>query len=684
MARTVSMEDVNMATSSNMFGENASSPGAAAGELREPIFKLAWSGFSSDSGSVMDRFAGSNLDTDAHKHPDGTVLTVLGGLVKEDQNGLQVLHLPAFVGPSALMGAPPAVQLREAYRASVKPMYTSLIPSDTAPEDFLLLTCDPYYGQAHSPTAITLLLSADPDLPKIAPYTERGFVAYGFPPAPFRESVELEMPAEMHLTGSQAVVLAEAVSLPSFAYKRLGGGRRRRLLPLNGGSGSIPAPARTGKSQALHHAVLSVHLDMSVRIWDYTSPAPSLLYSFSAREALSDDQLGAYLEGRMRVEKVSVAWDTAEMALALSTGHVLIYRFGYAKASAVLEQQDREQAEQYNANPTARTDMSRVDLDLAGPARSMSLEDSEATRSSSGLFGRRRASKGKEKERAGSATAFPAAAAVSNSFEMDVADISFRADWMGDGFKPVLSISAPSLRDKDRHVSCVCLSEAGFVAIAWSERLAIVDLRGPEVLYSEGSERDEHGGVAMLAWAVCAEGDDEGGEQHPKLVAAYQSGLVRVFTLSYTLDTWIVITAFTHVEHASLQRPVAVFLLDAHGNSLALTGTALDDCLRAQERQAATASAHHHHHRPQSQPGMLHTILVIVSEAAINVHANVTGERQLKRDLGPSKAVEARVVRRYGMPVLVVIMQDGQCVVFSLPRCEVVKTMHLSYERLET
>ena len=311
MARTIDMEDINLATSSSLFGEGASAPSAAQEVFREPIFKLAWSGFPEAKA--------------------GTILSTLGGLLPEDTKGLHCLHLPAYAGPSLLSGGNMA-QAREALRASVKPNYKTVIPTDTAPEDFLLLTSNPHYGQTNDAYAVFMLLSPDRELPDIGPHAERGFAAFEFPPAPLRNVKELGLPTEMQLVGSQSVLSASAVTLPSASYKRLlSESSDREHLELTGGDvtfSRLPTKS-THKKHPTHHAVLTAHLDMSVRIWDYTHSTPELLQTFSVRDTLTDDQLGAYLEGRVWVEKVSGAWDTTELAFGLSTGEVLLYKYAF-------------------------------------------------------------------------------------------------------------------------------------------------------------------------------------------------------------------------------------------------------------------------------------------------------------------------------------------------------------------
>ena len=328
MARTLSMDDVNLATSSSLFGDNSAVPAETQTDFREPIFKLAWSSFTESATGAKG----------------STVLTVLGGLLPDDPKGLHCLHLPPYVAPSLLSGSN-ASQLREGLRASVKPNYRTIIPSDTPPEDFTLLTANPHLGQSSDPFAVFMLLSADPDLPRIAPHTERGFAAFEFPPAPLSDPKDLTLPMEMHLVGSQTALVADAVTFPSSAYRRLrpdedvegiavGESRRASLLPLTGGDSPSTtlsqlgqtAPAKRRHTPPIHHGILTAHLDMSIRLWDCSKSIPELLDTFSARDALSDDQLGAYLEGRILIEKVAAAWETTELAFGLSTGDVLVYK----------------------------------------------------------------------------------------------------------------------------------------------------------------------------------------------------------------------------------------------------------------------------------------------------------------------------------------------------------------------
>lgn len=310
MARTIFKEDVDLATSSSLFGEDGQEPSDIPGAFREPIYKLAWCGFS-----------------DTHPSHKGTILLVLGGLMPNDTKGLHCLHLPTFSPPSIINSSNPK-QLRDAYKASIRPNYTSVLPTDTTPEDFVLLTSNPYYSQTHDPYSVLVMLSHDADLPAIAPHTQRGFVAYPFPPSMGVDPVPQHLPMDLHLTGSQAAVWTEAITLSGATRMRLRHeATPEERLPLNGGEAKlIIKPSGPSRTQEKHHAVFTVSQDMMARIWDYTKTVPRLLNQFSARDGLSDEQLMMYIDGRMLVERVSAAWHTTEMAFGLSTGDVLFYK----------------------------------------------------------------------------------------------------------------------------------------------------------------------------------------------------------------------------------------------------------------------------------------------------------------------------------------------------------------------
>lgn len=145
--------------------------------------------------------------------------------------------------------------------------------------------------------------------------------------------------------------------------------------------------------------------------------------------------------------------------------------------------------------------------------------------------------------------------------------------------------------------------------------------------------------------------------------------------MTYTLDTWIVSSVVRTLHHDDLRQPISSFVMDPHGNELGLDSSTLDQCLLASEGN------HGNHTDYQDDKAHLNTILVVISSSTLSVYANVTAERLARKDFSGSQAVAAQIIYKYSMPVLVVLFADGQCAVFSLPGCDVIRTQHVPYER---
>lgn len=157
--------DVNVANAEDMdaalSGKNPSSD-----EGREPIFKLAWSGF------------------DNSNDPRGgdTVLTVLGGQGSKESPGVTALLIPPFNPPEPPVQAVPGRTLDPSFR---KAMRQTVIPKDShayntvgTPQDFLLLPrAQPHFSGGWDPASILLLSDSDKET--------RAVEAYQFPPTRF-------------------------------------------------------------------------------------------------------------------------------------------------------------------------------------------------------------------------------------------------------------------------------------------------------------------------------------------------------------------------------------------------------------------------------------------------------------------------------------------------------------------
>lgn len=140
-------------------------------------------------------------------------------------------------------------------------------------------------------------------------------------------------------------------------------------------------------------------------------------------------------------------------------------------------------------------------MNISTPSPKPYQHHQEAPAPSRRLFGRKKESRhGQE----GSGSSIQ-----SQSFEITLQDSSHLSDWSKDGFKPVFSLSLQEDRNRSQsRITALNLSEAGFMAVAWGTKLAILDLRGPEVLFSE-AEGGRNGNITLLTWTICAEGNGQ-------------------------------------------------------------------------------------------------------------------------------------------------------------------------------
>lgn len=196
---------------------------------------------------------------------------------------------------------------------------------------------------------------------------------------------------------------------------------------------------------------------------------------------------------------------------------LLSNRFQYARPEAVRRQEERDES-YYRPEPVSShfhhssgsstpyhdsglaAATSRMGISTPSPKPQHHTQDSQPP--SRRLFGRRREQRQHVQEGSSSST-------NSTSFELSLQDSAHLSDWSKDGFKPVFGLSLNEDRTRGSStITALSLSEAGFLAVAWGTKLAILDLRGPEVLFSEAEGR-QNGDIVLLTWSICAEGTGE-------------------------------------------------------------------------------------------------------------------------------------------------------------------------------
>ena len=212
MVRTITHEDVNVTDADALFSAGALDHQVrkkdadgndvvdAVSANREPIFKLAWAGFP-DQASLKALINAQGLEAAGEPLSNATVeyaergetlLLIPGGQSPGERPGINIFQFPAYqpaiasrkgnvpMSPSQSM----PLQDRYAYRDSLMPTGSTNYPTQTAPEDFVLLPrSSPHFCLAHDPIALIVSLTPDPDLSHIdGPSAQRTLEAWAFPP----------------------------------------------------------------------------------------------------------------------------------------------------------------------------------------------------------------------------------------------------------------------------------------------------------------------------------------------------------------------------------------------------------------------------------------------------------------------------------------------------------------------
>lgn len=264
MVRTLDEVDVHMVDGEKLEqylpdDEDFPKPMKKVHEPREPIFKLAWSGYPNS----YDPRGGE------------TSLVILGGQLGHDPPGINVLWFPAYNPP-----APPSVVsdqslhpfIRNAMRESLDPQSAYFYGTPGLAQDFLLIPHDsPHFGGTWNPHVILMLFESGGHV--------RAIEARQFPPLEFLASAQEssqsageaqeeggdrhdaltqdlattlqsmtvnEEPKKLHIppslwSGPDAIVDASLFLIDRPAYETLSRGSESRTddLPLEGGI-SVP------------------------------------------------------------------------------------------------------------------------------------------------------------------------------------------------------------------------------------------------------------------------------------------------------------------------------------------------------------------------------------------------------------------------------------------------------------
>ncbi|BGP30846.1 Lethal(2) giant larvae sro7 [Rhodotorula toruloides] len=708
MVRTLERADVNKATEEDLFGwSSQGQPGQRQPANREPIFRLAWSGFPQETylSQALASVAGPSSPTlpsspslteqkaDLH---GGTLLTVMGGILPSDPVGIHVLEFPAYVAPTASTaksgGIPLAV--REALRDSISPVAHHLYPTPAPPEDFLLLPrSSPHYGGAYDPSAIIITSGRDSRCPvPPAPHSSNSIEAFTFPLTISRAPRTLSLPSALSFSGRDTCTSAKLVIVGSLSYRHLLhqfdiSEETAERIPLKGGHATpLPRSNRRGppptSGDQPPRILITTHIDLTVRFSDVSThvlwgrkpedgsdprleqdfPRPLRHLDIDVKAALADPRAAGLEAARLwkarpwelEIDKVELAEENLEVAISLSTGDVLVHRFAYGEAPRELEQ-DRANAEAH-LDDTVQDALRDMNLDGAtNPAPPRPTFGSTSQQSRQGSF---------------APTSFSADMDPQDRY-VNLADaVVPRPDL--DGFRPIaaFAFASTSAASGIASKSCLALSNIGFLAVSHDATLMIVDMRGPDVLLvdSAGFGRSasdkgknkakfDNSPITALTWTVCAIAEDH--DRSPRLIVSQASGLSRIFELANVGGSWLVSERFASVHHDSTRNAFATFVLDKRGNELVADSQNLQLALNQQATYTSPDNI--------DPVGALTSLWITVAPTTLACFYNIDGPKTATYEDEHGQFERAAIVRAQGCTALAVQSRNCMLHVFSLP-----------------
>ncbi|KAG9016596.1 hypothetical protein FRB90_002877 [Tulasnella sp. 427] len=636
-------------------------------QQREPVFKLAWSGFGEVRAPKDSQYGAFS----------STTLTILGGTTASDQQGVTVLNFPGLVlptpdvtagpmSPSSSTALPPST--RQALKRSLFPPESldastqprSVYPSKLQIEDFCLVPKEnPYLNGFYDPASI-IILSSDADAPKSV------LTAFEFPPEPrdtsnmptvdiyrnaFRRS---RLPPKLSFTYSpftrgvtscQIVVFHDRQVFGQLLSGFVNGQDKEPMAETNsgwwieglrGGSGWSDFSAENAPDPKLskfdHHRLMILsHSDLTVRFYDISSQllssTESLKFEYPQILPHLTLELARFIPllpslDTIKINSVHLASFSAECAVVLSTGDVITWRLREAGSS--------------------------------GQVYKIPAEDSQ----------------------------------VFVPLEPFIRQSERRIS----SFHPFCHIRPPETAvDESLEVTASGLSDVGLMAAAYNgSSLAVFDLRYPRVilraswLYKSG-DKDKLGPVTTLAWAVCAIASDK--QPRLRLIVSHQHGTTRVITLNASPETgqWEVVHAEGgskgsekgHYYEAERSSPTDVFV------STVLDGRTGDECLATPttvRKVEMTDSADVP--TKSDRVDSMSSFWVVGGKKEARCFESVTGKQvghvewtAKIKNVSAGAVHTAKVLSRSGYQVLAAFHEDQKVSLYSLPDLEFIRVL---------
>ncbi|KAJ7170200.1 WD40 containing snare-dependent exocytosis protein [Mycena filopes] len=594
---------------------------------REPIYKLAWSSFPNS----------------ADPRGGQTALTILGGLVMApgEPTGLNVQWLPAFNPPEPANPAatPTALHpfMRAAMQASLLPISDFFYYTPGIAQDFFLLPRNsPHFSGHYDPGAILISVESVGDA--------RVLEAHQFPPpaflVPSEPAVDAEAPSgsvvddlastlkSMALNehphvlrpptalwfGSTAIFQTELLTLDRESHERLVSGEDTYpfFLPLKGGvAWSDESKVREIRLAKFQmpRILLTLHRNLSHAVQFHDISAQLLI--------TSEDPIANHFPKplpSLTIDLGTLLTDPSVVRKVPTNQAVL--------QSAYLARQSLECVVQLASGEII---VYRLKTGSENPPKSPEAHDDEI---------------------------------LSLEHVLTPDDSRFAPYFLLTTGKPV---------------SACAISDIGFLAVAYSSSLVIVDMRGPRVIFRHGREKNRMSlnlhatdsvNITSLTWTVATLENDP--QLRIRLIVGHVSGAAEVMTIIRDTNSpaWRIDSDVKKIEAVSHPLPQGTFILDSKKGS----------SLRATKEQLAQ-SLH-------PTPAETHCMLVTAGVKGARCVADITGSRIGKTDWGNKTGTvrSVQIVEKMGSHALVAFTDDHQALAYSLPNLEYIYTLQFPVE----
>ncbi|KAJ7040330.1 WD40 containing snare-dependent exocytosis protein [Mycena alexandri] len=599
---------------------------------REPIYKLAWSSFPNSS----DPRGGQ------------TALTILGGLVMApgEATGLNVQWLPAF-NPSEPPNPAAATQtglhpfMRSAMQVSLLPISDFFYYTPGIAQDFFLVPrSSPHFSGHYDPSAILISVESVGDA--------RVIEAHQFPPPAFLASpepvVEADDPSgsvvddlastlksmalndDPHVLrpptalwfGSTGVFQTQLLTLDRESHELLVAGEDAYpfSLTLKGGAAwsdeSKLREIRLAKFQ-MPRILLTRHRNLATAVQFHDISAQLLITS----DAPIANHFPKSLPG-LTIDLGTLLTDASVIKKTSPTMNHAVLQ------SAYLARQSLECVIQLASGEII---VYRLKTGSENPPRSPEVQDDEIV----------------------------------------LLDHVFTSE--GSRFAPYFLLTT------GKPVSACAISDIGFLAVAYSDSLVVVDMRGPRVILRHGRDKKKdrmslhlHSAdsvhIASLTWTVATLENDP--QLRIRLIIGHASGAAEILTIIRDTNSpaWRTDSHIHKIETVSHPLTQGTFVLDPkNGHSL-----------RATKEQLAQSF--------QPTPPETHCILVTAGVKGARCFADITGSRIGKTDWGnkTGTVLSVQIIEKMGSHALLAFTDNHEVLAYSLPTLDYICTLQLPVE----